>query len=63
MITQATQVTPKKHLQNFTCWKCKYSWSDEPQVEDTVGCPKCGVTHGSITTDGSVIPSRGRRRV
>ena len=57
----AQQVEQKKHLQDYTCWKCHYTWSDEPQVEDTVVCPKCGMMHGMITTSGSVIP-RGRQR-
>lgn len=50
--------TEKKHLQNYTCWKDQHTWSDVPQVEDSVECPKCGMAHGLITTDGKMIPSR-----
>lgn len=48
----------KKHLQDYTCWKCHHTWSDVPQLEDTVECPKCGMMHGLITTSGKVIPRR-----
>jgi len=49
----------KKNLQNYTCWKCNpHTWSDIPLLEDSVECPKCGMTHGMITTDGKMIPRR-----
>lgn len=48
----------KKHLQKYTCWKCKFSWSDVPLEEDSAVCPSCKSPHGMITTEGKTIPRR-----